>query len=466
LGDATFCSLDEVSTCLERVLAASPADETELVWLERRRGRADARGGGVLERPRASVLVRVVEGGRLGWFRTEVLDCNELESAVRQALALAKVQPRMKKRPVLQRDGEANAVTLPPSAVLLDPAIEQLDVAGATERLRALCPDGERARLRWSANRLAIFNSHGLRRAAAATDVSLEVAAGLHAGGGRAAGAARTFEALAPERILERARSTHAEPGTPQAAPASGSIPVLLSGEATIELLNLLNGYAFSARSYLDGFSFLSRHRNVQVFDRLVNLRDDGTASDGLAFPFDLEGAAKRPLDLIVDGKPSTPALNRHQGLLAGLRSTAQAVGGEDALFGNLFLLPGAAPAEELLAAADGGLYVAWLEPLECFDPVHLHVRAVARGVRRVEGGRLAAPLPDLAWEDSLLRLLARLAAVGRRPVVRVTPTTPLGAISAPPIVLDAVDAAALRPLATPAPSGVATRSRRPRPAV
>jgi predicted Zn-dependent protease len=213
-------------------------------------------------------------------------------------------------------------------------------------------------------------------------------------------------------------------------------VPVLFTGEAVIELLNVLNTFAFSGRAFVEGTSFLARHRNVQVFDRGFNLCDDGTRTPGLPFPFDLEGSPKAPLDLIVDGQPSTPALTYQQGAETGLVPTAQAVGGQDALFGNLFLLPGEASEEELLAAADGGIHVGWLDRPECFDPGHLHLRARARGVRRVEGGKLGPPLPELVWEDSLLRALARLRAVGRDPVVRAVSSTPLGAISAPALVL------------------------------
>ena len=58
--------------------------------------------------------------------------------------------------------------------------------------------------------------------------------------------------------------------------------------------------------------------------------------------------------------------------------------------------------------------------------------------MRRIAGGSLGPPLPDLVWEETLLGALARLRLVGRRSVVRSTPTTPLGAISTPAVMLTA----------------------------
>jgi len=432
LKKTPFHPYEQVRKILEQVLAASPADETEVVWFERRYGSArHPEGTGERpEKPALTVLLRVVEGGRLGWYRTETPDANLLESGVRQALALATGQPKVGKRPLLPTEaGEPKRFKH-----LFDRRISRLEPDAAGELLADWCDAGLRARLGWSETRLVVANSHGLRRRAATTEVSFEAVAGEGPGAGRAAGSGRVLEHLRQKRICERARRRRAE-GDPGELPA-GAVPVLFTGEAVIELLNVLNTFAFSGRAFVEGTSFLARHRNVQVFDRSFNLCDDGTRTPGLPFPIDLEGSPKAPLDLIVKGQPSTPALTYQQGVETGLVPTAQSVGGQDALFGNLFLLPGETGEEELLAAADGGIHVGWLDRPECFYPGHLHLRARARGVRRIEGGRLGAPLPELVWEDSLLRALARLRAVGRNPVVRAVSSTPLGAISAPALVL------------------------------
>jgi len=433
LPKSGFSPLGEVTGRLERVLEASVADETEIVWLERKHCWVTNGGQpkGFVEEPRLSVMVRVIEAQRMGWFRSETPELNEIEAGVRQALALAKVQPRLKENPVLPTSAES----LRPDHKLRDRQLSRLDEGSAKDLIDGWCRDREKARLDWSEAHLVVLNSHGLRRRAVATETTLAVEVGQGPGAGRAAGSARSLEDLGAEAIFERARGRRA-PGAGAEAP-TGSVPVLLSPEATIELVNVLNAYAFSGRAYLDGTSFLSRHRNVQVFDRSFHLDDDGTREDGLPFPFDFEGSIKKPVGLIVDGKPSTPALTRHQGVMAGLEPTAQAVGGQESLFGNLFMHPGTATSEELLEAAAGGLFIGWIDPPECFDPSQLSLRTVARGVRRIDGdGQLGEAVGDLVWEDKLLRLLARLGGIGEQIAVRAMPSTPLGGISAPVVVL------------------------------
>ena len=438
-------SYDKIRECFEQVLAASPADETELVWLERRHGGAaygEGAASGFFENPRLSVLVRVVERRRVGWYRTDTADPILLESGVRQALSIAKIhQPIVSEGPLLPTDREP----IRQSPKVYDREICGLDPDILTARLAELCKADEQAQVRWSEMRVAVYNSHGLRRQATATSVGLEASTGRRPGAGWAASAARTLRQVDAQEILERARRVAAPGGATGTVPTS-PVPVLLSPEATIELLDALNAHAFSGRAFLEGTSFLSNHRNVQVFDRTVHLRDDGTNLSGLPFPFDFEGSPKRPFDLIVEGTPSTPALGQAQGVAAGLEPTAQAIGGQDALFGNLFLLPGGMSEADLLGAADGGLRIGHLEHVECYEPLQLRIRAVARGVRRIENGELGEALPDCLWETSLLRALARLRGIGTQPISRVVSTTPFGAITAPPIVLEEGDG--LSPLA------------------
>lgn len=438
---AKFFPLEDVTARLEEVLAVAPTDEIEVVWLQRKHGRCDSRRrkDDALETPRLTVLVRVVEGGRMGWYRTDSPDVNALKEATRLALANARIQPKIKRLPLLPTDTSKIDV----ANRLHDRQISHLSLDAARALQAGWSRNGEASVLKWSDSRLVVFNNHGLRRSAAASEISLEVWAGQGRGSGHAAGSARTLDGFDTAAIYDRACRYHDGAGSKELP--DQPLPILLSPEAVIDLLDVLSSVALSGRSYLDGSSFIRRHRNVQVFDRAFNLRDDGTDGAGLAFPFDLEGSAKKPCDLVIHGTPSTLALSRHQSTEAELEPTAQSVGGQDALFGNLFLLSGTASEDDLLAAADGGLRIGWLERTTCLDPSQMRVRSIARGVRRIINGRIGPAVADCVLEENLLHALARLAAVGSQEVARAMPTTLLGAISAPALVL--AESSGLRPL-------------------
>ena len=217
-----------------------------------------------------------------------------------------------------------------------------------------------------------------------------------------------------------------------------------------IELCDLLNQTSFSAKAYYDGTSFLREHVNIQVFDRSFNLCDDGTDPAGIAFPFDLEGTAKRRVDLISKGAPKTPTLDQRQAAVLGLPPTAHAIGGDNARAENLILIGGEHTEEDLLRTVEHGIWIGWLDHLECLEPKRVLFRCRARGVRRIVDGRLGASLPDFFWVDSLLRAFSGLAGIANTPARRLSRDGYLGAVTAPALALSSLELA----VDGPAPGG------------
>ena len=320
---------------------------------------------------------------------------------------------------------------------LWDPEIAAMDADRVRAIYKPLLTHRGVVQLNWTAGRVAVFNSRGVRCQTQVTAANIFTRVGRRPGGGRAIGAARTLEALKPELITDRARRHHAS--GPLGEPPKAPVSVVFSPEAACQICDILNRVAFSAIAYYHGSSFQREHLDVQVFDRSFNLRDDGTNTAGLAFPFDLEGTAKHPVDMIFKGTPKTPALDQRQAAQFGLEATAHAIGGNDARAMNLFLLPGDRDDQQMLELADQGIWVGWLEQVECFEPGRVQIRGHARGVRRIQDGQLGEGLPDLIWEDSLLRALSNLKGLGKSAVMRCSQDGFLGGISAPSIAISGV---------------------------
>lgn len=435
-GANGLLSLDEIGERLERVLAESPADETEIVWLETRHGSARRQGSrvDVHAGPHRNVLVRVLDRGRVGSFRTGAGELGDLADAVRQAMAQSRVRDPLAGLPHLPAD----SAPLEGPTELFDPAIARLGKRRVRSYLGDLKTRRATVRLRWAEGRVAVFNSRDVRRMARVTAAECEARTGRGPGAGRAVDASRRLDDLAPAALLDRARHRSGSPDG--AEPATGAGPVVLAPEAVIDLCRLLNETSFSAKAYYDGTSFLREHVNVQVFDRRFNLVDDATAADGLAFPFDLEGTAKRRVDLILKGAPKTPTLDQRQAAVLGLPPTAHAIGGNDARAENLFLVAGEEAENDLVAAVGDGVWIGWLDHLECTEPRRVRFRCRARGVRRIENGRLGIALEDFHWSDTLLRAFSSLVGIGTDPTRRLSPDGYLGAMTAPAVALAGVE--------------------------
>ena len=454
-------SLDEIRERCERVLSASPADATTLVWMEI--GRAAAATGRRRRDDLApparerSVLVRVEERGRVGFHRTGAETVGELENALRCALGQARVdssgaaaEPTATAGPIDPAHPPASGAPAgapAPTPGSFDPELARLSPGDAAKVLQRSLAEDERADLAWAQAHVVVADSHGLRRAAAVTAATLTV----RAGPGRAPVAPPPRPARWPPSAPSGS-ATGPGPGGPARQPPAlaadaAPTPIVVAPEAVVRLVDLLNRHAlFAARSLRDGSSALAPAHGERLFDPALTLRDDGTDPDGLPFPFDLAGAAKRPFDLVTAGVVATPAVDDELAADRGPVPTPHPLVGDEARAENLFLLPSQADDGALASAAAGdGLWIGWLDRVECFDPPTLRFRARARGVRRLIDGVPGPAVGDLVWEDSLLRLFSEVAGVGSHPVVLATDGGILGAVSAPAVAFPA--AVGLRPL-------------------
>jgi predicted Zn-dependent protease len=400
--------LDEIVSRLAALLAASPADSTEASWLEVRRGQESngKRRRDSYEVHERTVMLRVRVAGRTGVHRTSLSLPSDLENALRDALAAARLAPPT---PEPQSPPDYDA----PTAIsgLFDPELESMTPGRARDLLQRLSGRGETARIGWAEGRVAVANSKGLRRAQKVTSSWLEVICGRGPGAGRATGASRSFAGLDPAGVFERARRHQAplEVVPPPAAPC----PAVFAPEAVATLVELLNRNALTSESCRAGVSYLFANLGQPVFDPKITLRDDPTDARGLPFPFDLLGSAAGPVDLVEGGVARSCAVDDGIALETGRPTTPNLIAPGEAVPTHLFLLPGDASEDQLLALADGGLWIAALDPVECYDAHALKFRATARGVRLIRGGGLGLGVPDLILEGDLPQLFGKVLAVG-----------------------------------------------------
>jgi predicted Zn-dependent protease len=419
--------LDEMMARLERTLASSPADATEIAWIDSRRGQESngKRRRDSYEHTETTVFVRVRESNRYGFHRTEVAEPADLARAVREALAQARLSQPV---PAEHRpEGATNPVVL--GGEIHDPEVARLTPARAREMVQRSAGQ-DAMRLGWVEGSVAMADSRGLRRAAEATTAWASV---VTENDGMASAASRSLAGLGLPALVDRARRREASEAKAEGCP-DGPVPVVLSQESTAALLDLLNRRALTSTSFHHETSCLRDSLGAPVFHPALTLRDDGTDPRGLPFPFDLLGSARRPVDLIAGGVFLSPAVDDRLARQLDRPPTPHLVAPDEATASHLFLVPGETPDEQLLAEAEGGLWIAALDRLEGYNPYDLRFRATAQGVRRIEGGKLGTALPDLVWDDDLRTLLSGPLAVGAEPVT--VGESLFGGITAPILAL------------------------------
>lgn len=193
----------------------------------------------------------------------------------------------------------------------------------------------------------------------------------------------------------------------------SGSYPVVIRAGAMADLLSTFSG-VFSADNAQKGLSLLAGREGETIASELVTLVDDPLMPWGIgSCPFDREGAATYRKNVIEGGVLTMLLHNRKTAKKAGVRTTGNAAGSGSVAPSNLFIQPGTATEEELLAHMGDGLYLTDVTGL------HAGANAVSGDFSllscgfEVKGGKKVRAVEQFTVAGNFYQLLADVLEVG-----------------------------------------------------
>ena len=328
-------------------------------------------------------------------------------------------------------DGEA-----PEIAGLVDPSLaswateQKIELAQAIERAARAADERivavETTVYADDEQRVALASSTGLSGAWEATTAFAYLQAIAEADGdkqtGLGFGMGRSPQALDPEGIgregAERAASLLGA-----TKPASRTCPVVLDPIVAASFVGIIGG-TLCADSVQRGRSPFAGKLGEEVGSAALTLTDDAVDPEGLnSSPLDAEGSPRGRTSLIETG---TLAAYLHDSYTArrqgeGTRTTANASRSgyrspPTVSTSNLVVAPGEKSFDELLAEADGGVYVTDVAGLHSgVNPVSGTFSVGATG-RLIEGGALAAAADEFTVASDLTSMLKAVAAAGSDP--------------------------------------------------
>ncbi len=207
----------------------------------------------------------------------------------------------------------------------------------------------------------------------------------------------------AGERTIARLNSRRAK---------SQSVPVVFDPRVGSGLLGHFAG-AISGASIARGVSFLKNSMGKEIFARGVNIIDDPHRLRGLrSKPFDGEGVANARMALIEDGVLQTWILDCASARQLGLQTTGHAARGTGGppspSTTNLYIEPGRASPEELMADIAQGFYVTELMGMG----VNLVTGDYSRGASGfwIENGKIAWPVSGVTIAGNLTSMFRELS--------------------------------------------------------
>jgi PmbA protein len=445
---------DLLSLCRD-VLAEAGEGEAEIYLRVAERGCARFASGELgqhMELSEPVAVVRVARGRRVAETVTSRLERASLVLAIRSTALAARLVPEVDGFPGFA--GAADAGNPPPQN---PPRFEQA-TASATpaERVERLLPVLAAVRdaglvsagmLETTCVAHALATTRGCLRSHDATMAAFRVWALETPGAGGAAGyggaAHRDVRALRLDEETARAVRVCKASRDP-ASLDEGEYDVVLEPEAVAELLEWLAAIAVGAPEVEQGTSALAGRLGERITGEGIDLVEDPLDASELGFgvPFDREGTWRQRVPIVDRGVARAVLYDRTYAARAGKASTGSALlpamGSAGGVGATAFSLRGGAAesVDELIAGIDRGLYVCRLHYVNgLLEPR----RAVMTGLTRdgcflVEKGKIARPVGNLRFTDSLLEGLARCDGMTRDRKSIPTFWSDAGAVVAPAI--------------------------------
>lgn len=421
--------MDERSI-LEQVLAVlkSGGAEGDAFLEERRTLSIQVREGRVEELSRADVrglAVRAMRGGRLGFVHTSHVEPDGIRAAAEKALALSDAASQREDLVIPDPAGPGDgrdegadlglydatierrsihdkqdwARTVEAVARGVDPKIRKTEGAVYTENLAGY----------WIANTRGLFRYTRKSRLQASVQVVAEEAGELQVGE-VGVEATRWDDLPDPGALGRRAgeRALKLFGGRPV---ATGRYPVVFGPDAGFAVLVHL-ALALRGDSLSQKRSWLSGRGGAVIGSPAITIHDDGHRPKGIgSLPFDAEGVDTRNLILVDRGKVCGELLDLASAKSLGQKSTGSARReGYEQLpqiaASNLYLVPGEAKVEDLLAKIEDGLWVwglsGWWIGL---DPSNPQFSSAAFGLW-IKNGKPAQPVARVTVAGSIEEIL------------------------------------------------------------
>ena len=363
------------------------------------------------------IKVRVVDRARVGVASTNDLSPEGATTAALSALELARVSapdplyPGLApKANVPEREGafdEATAEATPERraeavAELVGRLDEGFHAAGAFETM---------------ATEVALANTEGqfcyapMTQAMASTVVS-----GGNGGTGFAEVAAPRVGDIDPGSVGQRAFTKARDSQRPRDL-EPGRYEVVLEPPAVATLLGFLAYLGLGGRAIVEGRSCFSGRIGEHLMADAVTITDDALSPLTIGLPFDFEGTPKRPVDLVKGGVVEGGVHDRRSAKQAGAEPTGHALpppNPEGPFPLNLFLEPGDASSEQMIAATRRGLLVTRFHYSNVVHPREAVITGMTRdGTWLVEDGEVKHPVKNFRFTQSIIEALRDVDMIG-----------------------------------------------------
>lgn len=411
----------QIESILKRALGYSNADQTQVtvsVGSSNLTRFASSRIHQNVSWRDAHVRVRAIIGKKIGYAEGNSLDEDAIKATVEKAVEFAR-----------QQHENPEFVSLPGPIPMPDaPDTYSQVTANFTpeDRARAVADLVKEASSRGaeaagsystSVSEYGVANSFGVMAYRASTNANLSTVVTAGTGFGYAEDVGWDISQIDASKIGREASETAVRSKDPESIPA-GEYDVILLPYAAGELVDFLSWLGFGALAVQEGRSFMNGKFGQRICGENVTIWDDGLDSRGMVSQFDGEGIPKQKVDLIVNGVANAVVYDSFTAYKEGKESTGHGVGGTGThgpVAWNLFLAPGDATVEDMIASTERGLFVTRFHYTNVIHPIMTVITGMTRdGTFLVENGKIVKPVKNLRFTENVLSALSNVEMIGK----------------------------------------------------
>lgn len=363
------------------------------------------------------LLLCAVRGKRTGVVQTGVLSDDGIAAAAKKAAEIASVAaedpefPGIAASPAAEPCGVFDAETAAATPARRADAVRR--IIGTVERGGAVASGS----LFTSAGCSAVANTAGTRQFDRSTHAGLNVVAMADTAAGSAEfSSARLGELDVAERAEFALRKCLDSRGAEEIEP--GAYDVVLEAPAAATMVQFLGWLGFGAMEMQQGRSCLQGKLGTRICDERITIVDDARDPAGMPWGFDGEGVPKRRVVLIERGVLKGVVYDRRTAAKDGVESTGH--GGpppnpRGPYSGNDIVSAGDATLDEMIASTGRGLLVSNFHYTNIAERSTCTITGMTRyGLFEIVDGRIARPVRNLRFTQSVLAALDAVDAVGR----------------------------------------------------
>lgn len=370
-----------------------------------------------LNRDIAELQVRVIHGNRLGVASTYSLDEEGIKAVLAKAMQLAAVG---------EESGEE--LDLPPKTTYAPCDNYYAATANYTAgeraedvaKIVAHCdPLGYKAfgSHITTTEELAVMNSNGLEAYNVSTYAYLRTVVEGPSAYGYADMLSRNVEEIDADAIGKEAveRCKMAQNPVPL---ATGEYDVVFLPYAVADIVRFPAYIGFVGQPYEEKRSFMAKYMGKKIMGDNISIWDDAADLNTLNMPFDLEGVAKKRVNIIENGVAKGVVYNYSTAKRYGKEPTGHVASRRGMTFENpasMIMANGDSSVEEMIKATKKGLLVTRFHYTHCPEPGNVVMTGTTRdGLFLIEDGEIKHSVMNMRLTDSVLEMLSRVDMISK----------------------------------------------------